>query len=155
MKFSLPIVIAAAACADTAAALHIEFHSTRFCNSTVLRCVDWPRDTCCDPRASRQSLGFINLDRSRDWELRGYDRGGCSHRSATNASLGRGSVCLDRNPPYTGAGWGNFNLNREAQDGASLPVDLPVECGRPQEMEFIDGTRFNLTSLTDADYDMM
>ncbi|KAK1561553.1 uncharacterized protein LY79DRAFT_191834 [Colletotrichum navitas] len=147
MKLSLPTVLAAA-CAHGAAALHINLYTSTNCNGPFFMCVNWTRNTCCDPNyPSRRfvSVEFTNLDRSRDWELRVYNGGGCTRRTATDGSGGRSSVCFVREPPYTGAGWGNFNRERDVEGGDD---DAPVGCRRPQELGFPDGARFNLTFLS-------
>ncbi|WDK18633.1 hypothetical protein CGRA01v4_09918 [Colletotrichum graminicola] len=116
-----PPTLLATACANGAAALHINLYTSTNCNGPYFTCVNWTRSTCCDPNFPLRrfvSVDFVNLDRSRDWELRVYN--------------GR-RLC---------ASWGNFNRKRDVQGGDD---EAPAGCGRPQELGLPDGTRFNLT----------
>ncbi|PVH98079.1 hypothetical protein DM02DRAFT_730096 [Periconia macrospinosa] len=151
MKLSLSTVLVAAACVHSAAAVNIAFYTSGNCANAYFVCVNQSRDSCCDPfidDVRYNSMEFQQLGTSQNVQLRSYDRGGCSRRTATSASNGRRTVCFVREPPYTGGGYGGFNLKRNAVEGGGADA----ECIRPQELGFPDGTKFNLTSLSDVDY---
>ncbi|KDN67626.1 hypothetical protein CSUB01_10832 [Colletotrichum sublineola] len=57
------------------------------------------------------------------------------------------SVCISQETLYTSANWGRIDFKRDVEGG-----NAPFQCIRPQELEFTDGTQFNLTSLSDVDY---
>ncbi|KAK1963443.1 hypothetical protein LY78DRAFT_683273 [Colletotrichum sublineola] len=154
MKLSLSTVLVAAACVHEAAALHINFHETINCSDNYFTCVNWPRNTCCDPNIARRtfrSVNFVNLDTTRNWNLRVYNGGGCTRQTASDGHNRRRNVCFRREPPYTGASWGPFTRRRDEEGGVDGAAPS-ARCGRPQQLTFVDGTQLNLTSLNDADY---
>lgn len=156
MKFSLSTALIAAACIDSAAAINIAFYNTRNCASGTAEfvCVNVARNQCCDPRGrSFNSMEFQQVSTSQNIELRSYRGGGCTTRSGTSSSRGRSTICFVREPPYTGAGYGNNVRRRDETDEGDDTAD--EECMRPQELAFADGARFNLTSLSDDEYDSM
>jgi hypothetical protein len=150
MKLSLlPTVVVAAACAHGAAALNVVFYESSTCRGTFRTvCLGLARDTCCaHTRGERiNCMEFQGVDTSQNVELRSYNGGRCSHRSADDGSQGRGTISFVREPPYTGAGWGGFSRKR-GDDAVET-----LKSVRPQLLEFTEGTQFNLTSLSDDDY---
>jgi hypothetical protein len=154
MKLSLPIVLAAVVCADTVAAINIVFYTGSNCSSSAgFACIAQGQDRCCDSRGLGQfnSVEFQDLPSSPDWELRSHGGGACSRLTARTTIRGRNLVCFNREPPYTGAGWGGRS-GRRSEVGSGTTSS---ECERPQELWFEDGTRFDLSSLSDAEYDLL
>jgi hypothetical protein len=153
MKISLPVVLAAAFCTETVAAINIVFYTGGSCsNAAGYACVLQGQDRCCDSSrfGTFNSMEFQDLPSSPDWELRSHGGGGCSRLTARTTIRGRSEVCFNREPPYTGGGWGGRSGRRDVVSG-----DASAECDRPQELWFEDGTRFDLTSLSDAEYELL
>lgn len=105
MKFTLSTALTATACMDLALAANVVFYNTRNCAAGTAKfaCVFLGREQCCDPRGSFNSVEFQALG-SDNVQLRSYNGGACSRRTAISASSGRNTVCFVREPPYTGAG---------------------------------------------------
>ena len=157
MKLSHSSVLVAAACVYSVAAVNVLFFTTPDCNSNngaAMRflCRNLAPETCCGfDLPGYRTVEFQQLPTNQNVELRSYGSGRCSRRSADDGSRGRGTVCFNREPPYTGAGYGRFTRKRNGfEDGANKG-----ECVRPQQMELGDGSKFDLTSLSDADYAKM
>jgi hypothetical protein len=156
MKLSVSSVLVAAACIHSVAAVNVIFFTSPDCSSgnNAIRyfCLGLSPETCCGiDSPGHRTVEFQQVPTNQNLELRSYGGGRCSRRSAEDGSEGRGTICFKREPPYTGAGYGRFTRKRnDFEDGADKG-----ECVRPQQMELGDGSKFNLTSLSDADYAKM
>lgn len=157
MKLSLSNVIFAAAVVHGVAAVHVVFFTSSDCNSnnganTRYICPWLAPETCCGiDLPGHRTVEFQQVPTNQNLELRSYGGGRCARRSADDGSRGRHTICFNREPPYTGAGYGRFTRKRNGfEDGADKG-----ECIRPQLLELGDGSQFDLTSLSDADYAKM
>ena len=161
MKLSLSSALVAAGCVYSAAAVNVIFMTSSDCNANSgntigvnIRyiCLNLARETCCGiDSPGHRTVEFQEVPTNQNVELRSYRGGRCSQRTADDGSRGRGTICFHREPPYTGAGYGRFTRKRNGiEDGAEKE-----KCVRPQQMELEDGTKFDLTSLNDADFAKM
>lgn len=157
MKLSLSSLLVTAACVYSVAAVNVTFFTTPNCDSnsgSAIRyiCIDLAPETCCGiSLPGARTVEFRAVPTNQNLELRSCRGGRCLRRTADDSSRGRGIICFTREPPYTGAGYGRFTRKRNGFEGGADKG----ECVRPQEMQLGDGSKFNLTSLSDADYAKM
>ncbi|KPM41883.1 hypothetical protein AK830_g4665 [Neonectria ditissima] len=132
----------------TASAVDLYLHTNNNCGDSSLRCNNMNPNTCCGTDASNspyQSIAVRGVNSGWNLQGRGYDNGRCNRLQTISGNNGNDWICNRSNGfRYTGAGY-NFVGRKRAEPKS--------KCQRPNALVLADGTEYDLTDLSDDDYD--
>lgn len=153
MKFLAALVSLVA----TASAVDLYLERNNDCGGgNALRCNGINPNTCCGTNQSDspyQSIAVRGIPEGWNLQGRGYAGGNCARLMTVSGNNGNRWICNRSNGfRYSGAGYNFVNLaSRVKRDEPE--VVKKSECQRPNALVLADGSEYDLTSLTDDDFE--
>ncbi|KAK4655979.1 hypothetical protein QC762_307225 [Podospora pseudocomata] len=150
MKFLATLLTLAA----SASAIDLYLHTDNNCGgSNALRCNGINPNTCCGTNANGspyQSVAVRGIQQGWNIQCRGYDNGQCNRLQTISGNNGGNFICNRSNGfRYSGVGY-NFIGRKRAIDSPLKP-----ECQRPNALVLEDGSEFDLTGLSEEEFDAL
>ncbi|KAL2059975.1 hypothetical protein VTL71DRAFT_9797 [Oculimacula yallundae] len=133
------------------------------CSGAAFVCTNVNPNQCCGNDSNdHHSLAFRAKPREWNLEVRGHSNGNCRDLTLRGQSgTGSTDTCLTFSNPnsqpigsFSGAGYSFWNRRRTTAEGLSNCHTESPTCGglqRPDRLDLADGTKYNITGLTDAE----
>ncbi|KAH7041417.1 uncharacterized protein B0I36DRAFT_392399 [Microdochium trichocladiopsis] len=155
MHVTFPALMAVATLASRAAAVDVGLMVDQNCAGVAVFCTGVNPNTCCADGRDFWGAKLQYIPKEWNLELRAHRRDSSLCGPIVEIGESRGSVAMCRpsaSKQVTGSGYSFRNWKREDEVAETVGADTNGPCQRPDLLRLGDGTEYNLTELSDEQY---